>query len=102
MNVSNVMPERVVFGWSRITLIGAVPNVESVGNVAVPPLLGTTPFTQFAGLLQLPPAVPTSAAHVPLVWAKAADDCSAAAAADARTSERRTRLGATGVLLRFT
>src|SRR5688500_6993614 len=93
MNVSNVMPESVTFAWSWMTAIGAVGKVESVSNVAVPPPPATAPFTQLAGLLQLPPAVPTSTSQVPLVCAIANEG----AAAPARTSERRARLLKAGV-----
>src|SRR4051794_3946983 len=72
MNESKVIPERVTgLPESWMMFSGAVVNVGSVANVAVPPPLGTTPATQFAGLLQFPPAVPTSAAQVPLVCPRA-------------------------------
>src|SRR4051812_29562551 len=70
MNESKLRPESVTVGASCRMAIGAVVNGR-VTNVAVPPLSGMTPPIQLAGLLQLPPVVPTSTPHVPLVWAAA-------------------------------
>src|SRR4051794_27853922 len=49
--------------------MGAVVKLESGPNVALPPPSGMLAPAQLPGVLQLPPVVPTSAAHVPLVCA---------------------------------
>jgi hypothetical protein len=95
MNVSNVMPDSETLAWSWKTLIGAVVNVASVGNVAVPPPPATLPFTQLVSTLQLPPALPTSTSQVPLVCAFTKRGAAEAAAASSR-NERRARLVTTG------
>src|SRR5690349_8008702 len=86
MKESNLMPETETVGASWRIATGALVNDGSVVNVTVPPLPGTTPPAQLAGSLQLPPKVPKSAAHVPLVCALArptspADSAAAVAAA---------------------